>query len=95
MSMAQQMMPGGQAVAPAPLSPPPPPAVWHVCDAGRTSGPYDEAAIGRSIADRRIRADTLLWSAGMSAWTAAARVERFSGLFADTPPPPPAAGRVE
>jgi len=84
MSMAQQMMPGQAAAVP-----PPPPAAWHVCDAGRTTGPYDEAAIAGSIAARRIRADTLLWSAGMSGWTPAARVGRFGGLFRDTPPPPP------
>lgn len=86
MSMAQQMMPG----QPGSAAPPPPPSpAWHVCDGGQTGGPFDAAAITRAIAAQRIRADTLLWSAGMSGWMPAAQVGQFGGLFHASPPPPP------
>jgi membrane protease subunit (stomatin/prohibitin family) len=72
----------------APPPPPPPPApAWHVAENGQTFGPYAPAELARLVAEGRVRADSMVWSAGMEAWTPAARVPQLADLFAAPPPP--------
>ena len=97
MSMAQQMMPGfgggtppvngGHPAAPAP-PPPPPPVAWHLSEQGQTRGPLDHGGLMEALGDGSLRGDTLVWTAGMAAWTPAAQVPQLASLL--PPPPPPA-----
>lgn len=64
------------------LTPPPVPSIawWYVVGKDR-KGPVDESTIR---APGTISEDTLVWHAGMSAWTPARQVPELAGLF---PPP--------
>ncbi len=95
MGMAQQM---GQAMAPpmmAPMGmappppPPPPPAAWHLTANGQNQGPFDLNQLANAIAQGQVQPTTLVWSAGMAAWTPAAQVPQLAGYFRASPPPPP------
>ncbi|MBL8843556.1 MAG: SPFH domain-containing protein [Planctomycetes bacterium] len=88
--MARGMAPGAAAPA-ASAPPPPPPAAWHVADAGVTHGPWSAAQLEEAIAAGRVRGDTLVWSAGMAGWAAAATLPSLAARFAARPPPPPPA----
>jgi membrane protease subunit (stomatin/prohibitin family) len=90
MAMAGPMMRSG-GTAPAPQTPPPPPAppAWHLAENGQSSGPFTMEQIAQGIASGRIRPDTLVWTAGMAAWTAAGQAPQLAGLFQAAPPPPP------
>lgn len=95
MLMANQM--GAALQAPAPGAapgmappPPPPPVLWHVTSGGQTTGPYTTEQLVAAIAAGSITATTLVWSAGMAGWTAAAQVPALAASFgAGMPPPPP------
>ena len=79
----------GPARAALPLIPPTPEVattVWHVTSGGHTYGPYTTAQIVQAVASGQLRGDSLVWSAGMEAWTPITRVPRLAALF---PPPPP------
>lgn len=93
MAMAHQMMPGpGGAhpgMAPSPAPPPPPPVAWHLSEQGQTLGPFDQAGLMQAVGSGRLRAQTLVWTAGMSAWTPAAQVPQLAALLPPPPPPPP------
>ena len=87
----------GTAAAPSrvplPLIPPTPesdPALWHVAAGGRTFGPYSVAQLGQAVAAGQLSGESMVWSAGMDAWSPMGHVPRLAILFA--PPPPPAAG---
>ena len=90
MAMAGPMMQGAGA-APPPQTPPPPPApsVWHLAENGQTSGPFTMEQIAQGISAGRVRPETLVWTAGMSGWTAAGQAPPLAGLFQAAPPPPP------
>ena len=86
MAMASPMMKGiGQSQSP----PPPPPAAWYMVENGQSLGPLTPEQLSQAVAGGRLRADTLMWCAGMAAWTPASAVPRLASLFAQTPPPPP------
>ncbi len=94
MAMANQM--GGfqagpqQHAAGGAPPPPPPPAAWHLAENGQTVGPFDMNGLAAAVQSGRLKVDTLVWSAGMSGWTAAGQVPQLAALFqANTPPPPP------
>jgi len=90
MAMAGPMLRG----AGAPVPPPPPaPAAWHLAENGQSSGPYSTEQIVQAIATGRVQPDTLVWTAGMAAWTAAAQTPQLAGLFSGSPPAPPGAAR--
>jgi membrane protease subunit (stomatin/prohibitin family) len=83
---------GAPARQPLPLIPPTPQgatAAWHVASAGRTYGPYTVAQLAGAVAAGQLGAESLVWSAGMEAWTPLASVPALAALLA--PPPPPAA----
>ena len=97
MAMASRMMPGGMTGATAPAggpgsAPPPPPAAWHVAVAGETKGPYSLSQLASGIASGEVNKDTMVWTAGMDAWSAAATVAALAGLFVSQSPPPPPPG---
>jgi membrane protease subunit (stomatin/prohibitin family) len=83
--MAQNMGRGGVAAAP----PPPPTDAWHIAVGGQTQGPFTSGQIAEGISSGQIGAATLLWSANLPAWTAAAQVPQFATRLAVPPPPPP------
>ena len=62
-------------------------AYYYVDDAGERQGPLPEAEIVRLIQRGTARAETLIWTAGMSDWARADAVPPFSGAFAAAPPP--------
>jgi membrane protease subunit (stomatin/prohibitin family) len=81
-AVAGRMLPG--AVPPAaPQTPPPipPPAAWHVVEAGQASGPFSISELAQAAAAGRLRPDTLVWSAGMATWAAAAQVPALASMF--------------
>ena len=90
-AMANQMFRGaGQAGTGMPAPPPPPGAVaWHIAVGGETQGPFTAQQLSQGIAAGQVTADSMVWSAGMPAWTTAGQVPALASQFAATPPPPP------
>ena len=81
---------GMNAVAgPALQAPPPPLPGWHVAQNGQSTGPHTQEQIAQGVAAGQVRPDTLVWTAGMAAWTAANQVPQLAALFQATPPPLP------
>ena len=93
LAMAQQMAgPWGAAPVAAQAAPPPPPPVekvWHVVEAGATTGPFSRATMGRMAGDGSLTRDTLVWTAGQDGWKKAGEVMELAQLFTILPPPPP------
>jgi membrane protease subunit (stomatin/prohibitin family) len=90
-----QAGPGGPAPGAAPAAGPPPPVpvavAWHLAENGQSVGPLTGPQLAQAVAAGRVSRTTLVWSAGMSAWAAAADVDALAGLFATQPPPVPGA----
>ncbi len=73
----------GGAAKGLPQAPPPPPAVvWWVAANGQTQGPFTPEQLARS---GLLRADTLVWSAGMSDWQSAGQVASLAPLMPPAP----------
>ena len=66
-----------------------------VAENGQTLGPFSLEGLAQAVADGRFRAETLVWCAGMSGWTAAGQLPHFASLFQTPPPPPPAPSNEE
>ena len=79
--------------APAAIAPPPPPVehVWHIAEAGKTTGPYSKAALGRMAAEGGLTRETYVWTPGQDGWQKAEDVMELAQLFTVLPPPPPGA----
>jgi len=86
--MQQQSGPWGAAATP----PPPPPVehVWHIAEAGKTSGPYSKAALGRMVSEGKLSRETYMWTPGQDGWQKAEDIMELAQLFTVMPPPPPA-----
>jgi membrane protease subunit (stomatin/prohibitin family) len=96
MAVAGQMLrgdgsPGGAPAGPAPQAPPPPLTAWHVAENGQPVGPLGPSQLAQLAAQGRLRADTLVWTAGMTAWAPAGQVPALGALLRDAPPPLPGA----
>ncbi|MBB3206309.1 membrane protease subunit (stomatin/prohibitin family) [Rhodopirellula rubra] len=96
MAMASRMMPaaGASPVAAPSAGPPPPPAAdaWYVAVNGQTKGPFTSDQMRSGIASGEVNGQTMVWMAGMAAWSPAATVPTLAtALTASTPPPPPPA----
>ena len=93
MAMAHQMIPGMQQAPAAAAAPPPPPpaAAWHVANNGQSAGPFDLQGLAQAAAAGQLLPNSMVWSAGMAAWTQASQVPALANLFAPPPPPPPPA----
>lgn len=89
-AMANQMMRGMGTAAPGAAPPPPPPGVaWHVAVGGQTQGPFSPQQLSQGIASGQITPESMVWSAGMQAWSPAGQVPQLATQFGATPPPPP------
>lgn len=82
--------PGAPGQSLAPVVPPPP--TWHVSVQGQTSGPFTLAQLVQGIQAGQVNAATMVWAAGMAAWTPAGQVPQLAGYFQAPPPPPPPRG---
>lgn len=81
--MAPGMMPGSQAPPPLATS-----TAWHVAIGGQSQGPFAQEQIAAAIAAGQVTPATLVWSSGMSGWTAAAQVPQLAAAFGPPVPPP-------
>jgi membrane protease subunit (stomatin/prohibitin family) len=92
MAMAGPMLQGGAGqaspVAPAAAQPPPPPVGWHMAENGQTLGPLGIEQLGQLVAAGRLQPTTLVWTAGMAAWTPAGQVPQLAQLLQTSGPPP-------
>lgn len=85
------MMHGGQmGMAPAMAAPPPLPqaVTFHAAINGAQVGPYDANVIRGMAGQGQLNGDTLVWRAGMAAWTPAKQVPELAAIFAAPPPLP-------
>ncbi|SEQ06108.1 Membrane protease subunit, stomatin/prohibitin family, contains C-terminal Zn-ribbon domain [Loktanella sp. DSM 29012] len=98
MQMGNMMQAGPWGAAPQPAAataappPPPPPVehVWHIAEAGQTSGPFSKAAMGRKVTEGALTRETMVWTQGQDGWMTAEDTE-LAQLFTVMPPPPPGA----
>lgn len=81
LAMANRIGPAhGPVMQPTPPPPPPPPA-WHVVQAGQATGPFTLEDLTRAAQAGTLRADTLVWTAGMASWSPAGQVPQLAGIF--------------
>ncbi len=90
-SMGGILSGSGGTPGPAPTAGPPPvpTLAWHIAEGGESVGPFTFAQLTQAIAAGRVTEDTLVWTVGMSEWTAASGIEALVGQFAPRPPPVP------
>ena len=62
---------------------------WYFANDGQRQGPVSAEAFARSVASGEVRADTLVWRAGMAAWQPWSEVQPTVELPAVEPLPPP------
>jgi membrane protease subunit (stomatin/prohibitin family) len=94
-NMGGASSPGNSANGVQTQQPPPPPAPsWHLAINGQTQGPFTHEQIAEAVVSGRVRADTLIWSAGMTSWSAANQVAPIAAMF-QSPPPLPATSSDE
>jgi len=90
--MAQSMTPqAGQAPQSGGAAPPPLPQgpKFFAAIDGQQAGPFDAATLKARIEGGSVTRETLVWSEGMSDWTAAGDVAAVAKMFGATPPPLP------
>ncbi len=68
---------------------PPPLAQFFVAVNGQQTGPFGEQQLAQMAQSNQLTKDTLIWKAGMAAWTAAGQVPEVAKLFGQAPPPLP------
>lgn len=90
---AQQMGQQNQQQQAAPGGPPPVPqaAAFYVAVNGAQTGPFPMDQLQSQVAGGQLTRDSMVWKAGMAAWTAAGQVPELQSLFAAVPPPLPPA----
>lgn len=71
------------------VPPPIPTVAYHVAVNGQPTGPYDMTTLSQMAMAGQIKADTLVWKAGMSQWEKAGTVDEIKNLFVSMPPIPP------
>lgn len=69
--------------------------IWFLDQARNRRGPVGPEAIAGLIRDGTIRRDTLVWTAGMADWRAAAEAPAVSFHFAPPSPPRPQPGTTQ
>jgi membrane protease subunit (stomatin/prohibitin family) len=91
MSAPAQAAPPVVAAPPVAAGPPPLPlsAQWFIGVSGQQVGPLDAAGLQSNIVGGQLTATTLVWKAGMPAWTAASSVPEVAALLPQLPPPLP------
>jgi membrane protease subunit (stomatin/prohibitin family) len=91
----QASAPAAQPAAQPAAAPPPLPgqgAQWFLGVGGQQLGPFDPSGLAGEVAAGRLTSATLVWRAGMAAWTAAAEVPEVAGVLPQLPPPLPPQG---
>lgn len=83
-----QASPGSAGAVPPPV---PGAASFFVAIDGKQAGPFDLAGLGKLATAGQLKADTLIWKAGMTQWAAAAQVSEVAGVLGNVPPPLPQA----
>jgi membrane protease subunit (stomatin/prohibitin family) len=82
----------GGGDTPSPAAPPSVPTIaWHIAESGESVGPFTPAQLAQAIGAGRVARDTLVWTPGMSEWSAASNIEVLAGNFIPQPPPVPGA----
>jgi hypothetical protein len=64
--------------------------LWFFASGNTQQGPYSEHQLRDFIARRAVRADTLVWTEGMSAWQRAGDIPGLMSGGSSAPPMPPA-----
>lgn len=103
LGLGQQLAPpqGAAASSAAGIGAPPVPAAtataspagtaYHVLQEGQPHGPLTLAELAGLRQQGRLRADGLVWHAGLAGWTQASQLGELAVLFLTPPPPPPPA----
>ena len=78
----------GAAVPPMNPAGSPPSVPWYYAEGGGSVGPVSLEQVVAAMAQGRVTLDTLVWSPGMTGWTAARSVPALAA-YAPPPPPPP------
>lgn len=86
--MAQSMNPQQQPQQGNNVTPPPL-ASFHIAINGQQAGPYDMTTLSNMAKTNQINGDTLVWTAGMAAWSKASSVPEIAALLTQVPPPVP------
>ncbi|MGI5488017.1 SPFH domain-containing protein [Microtetraspora malaysiensis] len=86
--LAPQAAPADAAGGPPPL---PSQEQWYVAVDGRQQGPYDADALPGLVRSGELTRASLVWRAGMAAWTPADQVRELAPLLSSVPPPLPPA----
>jgi membrane protease subunit (stomatin/prohibitin family) len=95
MAVGQQMArnlnpqaPAAPAPAAAPAGPPPLPVAdqWFVGVNGQQQGPFDLAALAGQVQGGTLTGQTLVWKAGMAAWSPASSVPELAAALSSAPP---------
>jgi membrane protease subunit (stomatin/prohibitin family) len=79
------------ATPPTEGAPSVPTVTWHIAEGGQSVGPFTSAQLAQAIAAARVTRETLVWTTGMSEWSAASGIESLAGYFVPQPPPVPGA----
>lgn len=87
--MAQQM--AGQNPAAGAAAPPPIPTevAYFIAVNGAQTGPFPLSQLMQQAAGGQFTKDSMVWKAGMAAWTAAGQVAELESVFGAVPPPLP------
>ena len=77
----------------APMAPPPLPGAkpYFIALNGQQTGPFPMEELQRQVQSGQLTRATLVWTQGMANWMAAGEVAELNALFANLPPPLPAA----
>ena len=86
--MGQPQAPSAPAPGPAGPPPMPPPATWWFAENGQQVGPVSLEQLAEALRSGRLRPEGLVWSQGMSGWSAAGQTAELASLFGAAPPPP-------
>ncbi|MBR6060452.1 MAG: DUF4339 domain-containing protein, partial [Spirochaetales bacterium] len=62
---------------------------YNVAINGQNEGPYTLTQLGEMAQSGKINGETLVWKAGMSEWTPAAKAADLESVLSQVPPPIP------
>jgi membrane protease subunit (stomatin/prohibitin family) len=77
---------GGAAAGPPPI---PTETSYYVAVNGAQTGPFPMSQLSQQAASGQLTKDSMVWKAGMPAWSAAGQVSELEAVFGAVPPPLP------
>lgn len=91
--MGKTMQQNAQTPTNAGAVPPPIPmaSAIYVAVNGQQTGPFSVGQLATQIQSEQLKADTLVWKAGLANWLAADQLDELKNYFTQTPPPIPGA----